>query len=93
MSDLTERARAVRHRECEDSWYSCPEAAEGCCDDTQTGCTCTVPLIRSLAARIEELERVLAIALHAVKITDNGDARTFTCAATPTPTPPTGADE
>jgi len=44
--------------------------------------------------RVADLERVLAIALHAVKITDNGDTRTFTCAAITTPiTTPTGADK
>jgi hypothetical protein len=30
----------IYHKECEDSWYSCPLSEEGCSNDKMTGCCC-----------------------------------------------------
>jgi hypothetical protein len=31
----------MNHNYCEDCWYSCPKAEDGCCDDTQgDNCNC-----------------------------------------------------
>lgn len=36
-----ERAEALTsHYYCEDTWYSCPLAEDGCADDSQKGCNC-----------------------------------------------------
>jgi hypothetical protein len=42
---LRGEVEAIRHREVEDCWYSCPKAldADGnsaCCDERQTECNC-----------------------------------------------------
>jgi hypothetical protein len=35
------RAERLRHHYCEDCWYSCPKAEDGCCNpDKGTECTC-----------------------------------------------------
>jgi hypothetical protein len=42
-ADLRELIDALRrhHTYCEDCWYSCPKATEGCCDDSQgEDCNC-----------------------------------------------------
>lgn len=47
-ADEIERLRAAllkygtqSHYSCEDSWYSCPKSADGCCDDRQGDeCNC-----------------------------------------------------
>jgi len=30
----------TKHRECEDSWYSCPLSDEGCANPNEKECTC-----------------------------------------------------
>ncbi|KKU25461.1 MAG: hypothetical protein UX37_C0022G0025 [Microgenomates group bacterium GW2011_GWA2_46_16] len=43
LTDLmTLRSLAIRqHYYCEDCWYSCPKALDGCCDDSQGDeCNC-----------------------------------------------------
>ncbi len=45
VAALRGEVEAIRHREVEDCWYSCPKAldAEGnsaCCDERQTECNC-----------------------------------------------------
>lgn len=42
-TDVLERlARFVErgHAHCDDCWYSCPKAADGCCDDSQEKNVC-----------------------------------------------------
>ena len=56
MSELVDLLRKVKHHECEDCWYSCPESAGGCCDDRQEGCTCHAPEMHAAADRIAQLE-------------------------------------
>ena len=34
-ADVAARLAAVRHYECGDSWYSCPESSEGCSNDAE----------------------------------------------------------
>lgn len=34
------RAAKIKHRYCEDSWYSCPLSSEGCSDERETECNC-----------------------------------------------------
>jgi hypothetical protein len=46
---------AVRHYECGDCWYSCPESDEGCCNDADEGCTCWAPLCHEAAAMLRDL--------------------------------------
>lgn len=40
IAELIEAAEKVKHYECEDSWYSCPESENGCSDDRKVGCNC-----------------------------------------------------
>ena len=35
-----EAAKHTYHYWCEDTWYSCPESAEGCANDDETECNC-----------------------------------------------------
>lgn len=57
--ELAERGEQVKHHECEDCWYSCPESVEGCCDDDREGCTCHAPLIHEMAAMLRTLDTEL----------------------------------
>jgi hypothetical protein len=52
---LADRLAAVRHYECGDCWYSCPESDEGCCNDAEEGCTCWAPLCHEAAALLCDL--------------------------------------
>lgn len=64
--DLADRLRAQRHYECEDCWYSCPESDDGCCNDTEHGCTCSAPLAHEAADEIERLRRQLDTVRNAI---------------------------
>jgi hypothetical protein len=49
------------HYYCEDCWYSCPKAAEGCCDESQgTDCNCGADewnaKVDAMIARLEPQE-------------------------------------
>lgn len=57
--ELAERGEQVKHHECEDCWYSCPESVEGCCDDDREGCTCHAPLIHEMAAMLREQDATI----------------------------------
>jgi hypothetical protein len=60
--------RKVRHYECEDCWYSCPESEDGCCDDRQEGCTCSAPLMHDAADLIEAMADELEGAHHDLEV-------------------------
>ena len=50
-----------RHYYCEDSWYSCPLAEDGCCDDSvdKNKCRCGADIQHEkVDAIIEELHRL-----------------------------------
>jgi hypothetical protein len=52
---LADQLAAVRHYECGDSWYSCPESDEGCCNDVKGDeCDCYAPLMHAAAALLRE---------------------------------------
>ncbi len=44
---------AGSHYYCEDTWYSCPLAIEGCADESKTECDCGYP------QRVENIEKEL----------------------------------
>ena len=68
------------HYFCEDCWYSCPLSSDGCCDESQVGCTC------GRDARVERITRALSEArrqvweeqtelLHAIYTSVRGDEK------------------
>ena len=64
MTEAEARAIAERiarpHTYCEDCWYSCPLAEDGCCDDSQPSDKCT-------CGRDAEVERIIAALVEAGK--------------------------
>jgi hypothetical protein len=42
LEDMRKRIAGLHrtHHYCEDSWYSCPLAEDGCADERETGCNC-----------------------------------------------------
>lgn len=47
--------KRTSHRECEDSWYSCPKSDDGCADEIQgTECNCGAD---EMIAALEKLNR------------------------------------
>jgi len=58
-----------RHYYCEDSWYSCPLAEDGCCDDSvdKSKCRCGADSQhKQVDAIIEELHRLgIGVEQHA----------------------------
>lgn len=54
--DLKEQALTYHHY-CEDSWYSCPKAPEGCADKSQgEECNCEADNVNRL---VEELYKLI----------------------------------
>ena len=43
----------IGHYYCEDSWYSCPLATDGCANEAETGCTCR------LKEKVDQLESLI----------------------------------
>jgi hypothetical protein len=58
ISDIARRAAEAifddySHYYCEDCWYSCPKATDGCCDPSQGDeCNCGLEKNREKAAEI-----------------------------------------
>lgn len=44
----------AQHRECEDSWYSCPKSENGCADERETECNCGADELIKALAKLEE---------------------------------------
>ena len=56
----------IPHDYCEDSWYSCPMAEEGCADDSKHGCTCGADKFNAeLDAASARIAKGIAAALDA----------------------------
>lgn len=68
-AEVAARLAAVRHYECGDSWYSCPQSSEGCSDDAKgDDCDCHAPLMHTAARLLSaapDVELALARAILA----------------------------
>ena len=79
-ADVAARLAAVRHYECGDSWYSCPESSEGCSNDAEGDeCNCHAPLMHTAARLLRNPAEPDPAAILG-RILTTGDAAVYTAA-------------
>lgn len=65
--DIIAKLEQVRHYECGDSWYCCPQSDEGCANELKgSDCDCWAPLMHEAAKALREATEEIKILREAI---------------------------